>query len=413
MPKLMPQTAKQITTTKTSESSKKNIHVFIDGREANTQQRVGSNVYAYQILLHLHELWKDSDHIQVTVGLTHNHTPDMPQSHERWQYKTITPTKFWTQWGLPLHLFANRNLYDVVFSPSHYAPRISPVPTIITIFDLAFLSFPDQFKKQDFLQLKHWTAYSAKQAKKIITISNYSKKTILDTYKRKPKDVIVAYPSADFSILPTLDKTEQQSLLKKIDVSKPYLLYLGTIQPRKNIEVMIEAFEHIKRQIGARSLDMNAKNHAQLDSLQFIIAGKVGWLADPIIKRIQESSFSQDIKLVGFVDEKTKWALLAQAQACFQLGSQEGFGIPALEALSAHTSVIAYNNASLPEVIGKAGFLVNSISARSLNTTLKKVLSQTATQRALQRKLAKDQISQFSWEESAKLVAECIEETAR
>lgn len=384
-------------------------HIFIDGREANTLQRVGSNVYAFEILTNLYELWKDTSEWIVTVGMTQQPVADMPKSHERWQYKIIKPTPFWTQWGLPLHLFLHRKEYQLIFTPSHYAPRISPIPSIITIFDLAFLAFPHQFKKRDYLQLKHWTAYSAKNAEKIITISDFSKQTIVDAYKKNQNDVVVAYPATNTRILVDLEVSDQKKLLKKIGIKNPYILYLGTIQPRKNIEQMIESFEQIKRQIGARSLKISAKTSAQLDDLTFVIAGKVGWLAQPILDRVAQSPFKDSIALVGFVDEKTKWSLLANATVSFQLGSHEGFGIPALEALAASSTVITHNTASLPEVIGQAGILVNSISARSLNVALKKVLSMTATQRAKNRKLAKDQVATFSWKKSARIISNTIE----
>lgn len=388
-------------------------HIFIDGREANTTQRVGSNTYAFQVISHLYQHWQDRTDIQVTVGLADEPVQDMPELHASWRYQVITPKPLWTQWALPLHLWLHRNTYQVVFSPSHYAPRVSPIPTIITIFDLAFLHFPTQFKKRDLLQLKNWTKYSAKQAKKIITISEYSKKSIVDSYRKKTQDIVVAYPSYDSTTLQNaMEIGELQGEIKVngVKINTPYLLYVGTIQPRKNIDQMIAAFEQIKRQIGARSLKITPKQYKKLDTLQFVIAGKTGWLAEPILTRIAQSPFSDDILVTGYIEELTKWQLLSQATATFQLGTHEGFGIPALEALAAGSIVIASNNASLPEVVGDAGILVKPDSSYSLQNALKKSLTLTAKEKAEFRKKAREQVEKFSWQETVHVIAETIEE---
>ena len=390
-------------------------HIFIDGREANTTQRVGSNTYAYQVINHLYDYWKDRADIRVTVGLADEPVADMPKPHSNWKYQVITPKPLWTQWALPLHLWLHRSTYQVVFSPSHYAPRISPVPTIITIFDLAFLHFPNQFKKRDYLQLKNWTKYSAKQAQKIITISEYSKQSIIDSYRKKSEDIIVAYPSYDATTLQSAIETNQLDSEIKVNgvkIAAPYLLYVGTIQPRKNIDQMINAFEQIKRQIGARSLKATPKQYKELDKLKFVIAGKTGWLAEPILKRISESTFSEEILVTGYIEEVTKWQLLSQSLATFQLGTHEGFGIPALEALAAGSLVIASNNASLPEVVGDAGILVKPDSSYSLQKALKKAITLPIKGKAEYRKKAREQIEKFSWQETAHTIAETIEAVA-
>jgi len=378
--------------------------IFIDGREANTSQRVGSNVYAFEVLHHLSKRWQSNPSWQVTVGLTQPPLKDLPKERPGWRYEFISPAKLWTQWALPLYLFMHRSEFDLVFTPSHYAPRLSPVPSVITIFDLAFLSFPDQFRKTDFLQLKHWTAYSARQAAKIITISNYSKKTICETYRRQPGDVFIAYPAVTAPTLSVIQKRSAQTFFDKVGIEEPFLLYVGTIQPRKNIITMVEAFEQIKRQIGAGSLPMSKKKLAALSRLQLVIAGKIGWLATDIIDRIQASPFSKEIILTGYVDETVKWTLLQRAVASFQLGTHEGFGIPALEAITAGSPVIAINSSSLPEVVGEAGLLVTPNSTKAVTQAVRTILSYSSKQQAQLQRAAREQARVFSWADSAQTV---------
>ena len=142
------------------------IRIAIDGNEANIPNRVGSNVYAFEILHQLWQLTKKASKFSCVVLLAGEPVADLPPARKNWQYKIIKPTRLWTQWALPLHLFWQQRAYDVLYTPSHYAPRISAVPYVSSVMDLAFLEFPEQFKKNDLYQLKQWTQYSVRRAEK-------------------------------------------------------------------------------------------------------------------------------------------------------------------------------------------------------------------------------------------------------
>ncbi len=151
--------------------------IGIDGNEANITHRVGVNQYAFG-LLHALSLVK-SNH-KFIIYLKAPALPDMPPEAAGWQYRIIPFPKLWTQIRLPWDLYTHKPRPDVFFSPSHYAPRWSPVPTVISIMDLGFLQSPGQFTAKDFNQLKNWTAYSAGHAAKIIAISEYHQKGCSD-----------------------------------------------------------------------------------------------------------------------------------------------------------------------------------------------------------------------------------------
>lgn len=152
----------------------KPLRLAIDGNEANVKQRVGSNVYAFEVIKQLYELTKNPKKFDCTILLAHKGLADLPPARSNWQYKVLTPQRLWTQWALPLHLFWQQKQYDLFFTPGHYAPRFSAVPYVSSVMDLAFLEFPEQFQKNDLYQLKHWTYYSVRHAKKVITISIFS-----------------------------------------------------------------------------------------------------------------------------------------------------------------------------------------------------------------------------------------------
>jgi hypothetical protein len=126
------------------------MRIGVDGNEANITDRVGSGMYAFQLLKHMYELdtWNE-----YTVYLKAAPVLDMPRERKGWKYKVIGPEKLWTQFALPLHLLWDANHLDIFFTPGHYAPRFSPIPTVVSVLDLAYLKFPEYFKKSDLMQL--------------------------------------------------------------------------------------------------------------------------------------------------------------------------------------------------------------------------------------------------------------------
>lgn len=400
-------------------SSTPSLRLALDANEANVITRVGSNVYAYEIISELYTLASNKPELRVTVLLAAPPVSDLPAATDRWQYKIIKPSPFWTQWALPWHLFLNQNTYDVLFTPGHYAPRWSAIPYVSSVMDLAFLHFPTQFKKKDFIQLKNWTAYSVKNARKVITISEFSQSEIVTYYGKKAEDIVIAYPAA--TTLPAVPNPEERKkILRKLKINQPFILHLGTIQPRKNITALVEAFEQLKRSLEAGHIQTASsaketpalKRFHQLSGIQLVIAGKEGWLAEPIIERIAQSPFKKDIILTGFIDESSKTSLLKEACCLAMVGRFEGFGIPALEALTLGTLPVVSDQSSLPEVVGEAGITVNPDSLESIATGLQSALSISAKEKAQYRRYAREQTKKFSWQESAKRILETLEEVA-
>jgi len=117
------------------------MRIGVDGNEANVPDRVGSGMYAYQLLKHLYELDTWNEYM---VYLKASPVVDMPRERKNWKYKVIGPDKLWTQFALPLRLIWDANKLDLFFAPGHYAPRFSPVPTVVSVLDLAYLKFPER-----------------------------------------------------------------------------------------------------------------------------------------------------------------------------------------------------------------------------------------------------------------------------
>jgi glycosyltransferase involved in cell wall biosynthesis len=376
-------------------------HIAIDGNEANVTHRVGSNVYAFELINTLSELVRNDRRFQVTVLLSSRPVKDLPRTRKWWRYQVVKPRQFWTQWALPIHLFLEANRYDVLFTPGHYAPRISSVPYASSVMDLAFLEFTDQFNKRDLVQLKSWTGYSVKHAQKVVAISEYTKQDVIKHYGRKASDVIVAPPAVTPPSFTPSAKDGAQ-VAKKFGITDPYIIHIGTFQPRKNVLRLIEAFEQVCRRIATNSLKHQPKRY------QLVLVGKIGWLAEPIMDRIKQSPFASQIITTGYVSEEEKVTLLKFAQCSAHIGLYEGFGIPALESLHMGTIPIVSNQTSLPEVVGEAGILVNPYDSTAIAKGIEYTLSLRARDRAKLRKTGRAQVQRFNWQKSAEAVLQML-----
>lgn len=205
--------------------------IGIDGNEANIKNRVGVGQFAYNLISQIYKLDTKNQYI---VYLKDQPLSDMPAAKDNWQYRVFGPSKLWTKIALPLKLFTQKEKLNLFFSPSHYSPEFSPFPTVVTIHDLGYLEFKEQFTKKDLYQLINWTKKSIKKAKNIIAVSEFTKNEIQKIYHIDPKKISIAYNGVDNP--PLISKVQTQLVLKKFNLeNQEYLLYLGTLKPNKNI----------------------------------------------------------------------------------------------------------------------------------------------------------------------------------
>lgn len=365
--------------------------IGIDGNEANTKTRVGIGQYAYQVLSHIHGMERQGKSDTFVVYLKHPPRSDMPKTHSQWRYSVFGPSPLWTQIALPLKLFLTAHPPEVFFTPSHYAPRFSKIPQVISIMDLSFVQYPTLFTKKDLYQLTRWTHYSVKRASKILTISQFSKNSIVDYYPIDPNRISVAYPGYDKNIFHRMMGIEEKvnEMKRACHIIGKYILFVGTIQPRKNIAKLIDAFEIVR------------KNR----DLTLVLIGKKGWLCEDIFNRMKSSHYTNSIRWLDFVDNGTL-SLLYQGAQCFVLPSlYEGFGLPAVEAMASGCPVIVSRNTSLPEVVHDAGVYVDPSRTDTIAEGIESVLENKQLRDTMIRK-GYERVKQFDWET-------CVKETLR
>src|SRR3990167_1008301 len=364
------------------------MNIGIDLYEANVNQRVGIGQFAHHVISELYRLEKHN----FILFSPRDPLPDLPKARTNWRYVVGKPGSFWTVRQLP-GLIKKENV-DVFFSPTHYLPWFTSVPKVMAIMDVSYLRYPELFQARDLLQLKLMTNYSVQRARKILTISEFSKQEIIEHYKYPKDNIEVTYPGINRKIkdkIITLDDNYQNKILKTHGIDRRYLLFVGTLQPRKNLERLIAAFERLKSEV------------------QLIIVGKKGWLWKPIIKRIQKSPKRERIKLLDFVSEEELFCLYNAAD-CFVLPSlYEGFGIPVVEAMFMGCPVVVSNTSSLPEIAGDAGIYVNPQEVSSIATGITNALQLKPTERRNLIQKGYRQAAQFSWETCARKTLSVLE----
>jgi glycosyltransferase involved in cell wall biosynthesis len=271
------------------------------------------------------------------------------------------------------------------------------MPKICTIHDLGYLKFTGQFKKYDFWQLKYWTAISVYISKYIISVSESTKKDIVRHYPFASERVVVAYHGYNKKRFNSnISFNDVRRVKKKYGIDEDYILFLSLLKPSKNVEGLLKAYKLLITKY-------NCKN------IKLVIAGEKGWLFESIFKKVSSLGLGKDVFFTDFVLEKDKPALMAGAKVFASPSFWEGFGIHVLEAMACGTPVVVSDVASLPEVVGDAGVMVDPNDHNSIANGLRKVLGMSEIK---YNKLVQDTISQaanFSWEKSAKKTLRVLE----
>lgn len=350
-------------------------------------RRVGSGEYCLELLLSLNKIDKKNNYI---IYLPQTPTADLPKESANWHYKIVRPRKMWTLFGLSLEFLLKRSKPDVFFSPTHYLPIFAPKHCVISILDISYIKYPELFQKSDLNQLTKWTKYSVKKAKSILTISQTSKDDIIKVYGVTDNRIVVTYPGIKNESRIMNQELEIDAIRRKYGFKGDYILFVGTLQPRKNIVRLVEAFSKIK------------------DDIKLVIVGKRGWLYEEILDAPKKFDIQDKVKFLDSVPDEDLPALYKNA-TCFVLPSlYEGFGLPVLEAMKYGCPVITSNVSSLPEAGGNAALYVNPLDVNNIKKNLELIINNSKLRKEFIKK-GYEQVKKFSWEKTARETLRAIE----
>ena len=298
---------------------------------------------------------------------------------------------------IPVTLSAElrRNPVDVLHV-QYTAPPLAPCPVVVTIHDLSFEHLPETFNRRSRAQLRLTVRRTARKAAQILTLSEFSRRDIVDTYRIAPNRVSVTPAAAPSHFKPIEDETELRKIREIYGIERDYILSVSSIQPRKNLIRLIEAYSCLR----------GSRPEGKLP--QLVLVGKRGWLDNETFRAAQRHSANNDIAFTGYVAEKDLPALYSGA-TCFVYPSFfEGFGLPVLEAMQCGAPVIAGNRTSIPEVVGKAGLLFDPFDTNSLVQALTRMLDDSEYRAAL-RIQGLERAREFDWKQTARMTLQAYQ----
>ncbi len=322
---------------------------------------------------------------------SHNITPIIvgPQARHPFLYL------IWFEISIPPIL--EKLKIDLFLSPDGYLSLRSKVPTLAVYHDLNFEHHPEDYPFLDRKYYRYFFPRFVKKATRIATVSEYTKNDIAKTYQIENKKIDVVYCGAQLGFKP-LSKTDQKKVKQEITNGKDYFIYIGSIQPRKNLHRLIKAFERFKKKTGSQN--------------KLIIAGALKWESKDLKDAYKDSFYKQDIHFTGRVATEDLAKLTASSKALILVSKFEGFGIPIIEAYFCDVPVITSNISSMPEIAGDGALLVNPESVESIAEAMIQIDADDDDE--LRNKLIKNariQRQKFSWEITADLLWKNIEKT--
>lgn len=383
--------------------------IGIDASRAFIPERTGTENYSYNLIKALAKIDNKNFYRLYTRGITSDPFDliDFPLS-ANFSVKNISWGRFWTQGGLAFETI--KNPPDMLFIPAHTLPLMrelfkSKTRTVVTIHDLGFEYLPNYHQISSLLYLNRSTEWAIKWSDALIAVSEATKKDLIEKMHCDTNKIKVVHEGIDLKRFRTKSENnkdigyikEANYLMKTYGVGGTYILYVGTIQPRKNLERLIEAFSLVSKSL--------SRQH-----LQLIIVGKPGWMYKDIYLSPEKYRVDSLVKFLNFISDDDLVKLYRHASVFCLPSLFEGFGLPILEAMASGCPVVTSNFGSLSEIAGDTALLVDPLSSISISSAVEKILTNDTLRSSLIIK-GKQLAKQFTWEKTAKKTIEVFEDT--
>jgi glycosyltransferase involved in cell wall biosynthesis len=293
----------------------------------------------------------------------------------------------WYKLGLAVPIELLGPIADLYYFPDFALPPVRRGRSVITVHDLSFLLVPDCAEIGLRRHLEKVVPMSVRYADFVTADSENTRNELTTLLDVEPNRVAVVYGGVDAHFRPVTDDAELQVARAKYGLYSPFILYVGTIEPRKNLGRLLRAFTGLRNKFRSRH--------------RLVIAGGLGWLYQDVLREIEEISSEHDVVFLGRVSDEDLPALYSLADIFAFPSLYEGFGLPPLEAMACGLPVVCSSTSSMPEVVGDAGVLVSPYDVDGWSTAMAGLLEDGDRRRELAR-LGRERARQFTWEQSAR-----------
>jgi len=414
--------------------------IGIDASRAAIVQRTGTEVYSLHLIRGL-----------LQIGTAHrfrlyfNAPPppglfrDVPHCERR-----VMPfPRLWTH----LRLSAEVGVHppDVLFVPSHVLPLIHPRRSVVTVHDVGYRYYPAAHTAAQRRYLEWSTRYHARAAAHVLADSGATREDLCRFYGADPAQITVVYPGIDPALRPVQDPAQIAAVRRKYGIAQAYMLYVGTLQPRKNLVRLIEAYAQIANrksqiangeigkwgngemekwgnqqmgkwangQVADGQLERSTRQlpnsqTPKLPNPQLVLAGKRGWLYEEILARAQGLGLENRVIFTGYVEDADLAALYSGARLFAMPSLYEGFCFPVLEAMACGVPVVCSNTSSLPEVVGDAALAFDPLDVDAIAAAMARALSDEEW-RATLIAHGFERVERFTWERCARQTLDVLE----
>lgn len=361
--------------------------IGIEAERANNSVKTGAEHYAKELILQLAKIDSHNKYILYLQTQPERWFSELPAN---FKVRVIPFPKFWTQLRVSWEMLMSPP--DVLFVPASTLPLIHP-SSVYTEHDVAWIYHPEIFTwyMRQFHRIFSWLARTG--ANKIIAISGATKKDLINHYKVDESKIAVVHHG--YTNTADIEYELPAELAAKLP--EKYVLFLSTIQPRKNLELLIDAFRDLKTE------------HPELPH-KLVVVGKPGWKFQGILRKIEENK--DIVVFLGYVGDNDRWPILRGADLYVNPSLYEGFGMPLLEAFECNCPVAVSNNSSLPEVGGDAAVYFNPTSKTEITEAMLKVLTNPELRAEMIVK-GRQRLTDFSWEKCARETLAVLEEAGK
>ena len=357
------------------------MQIGFDASRLRVGQRTGTEQYTWELLRALGQIDRRHHYLLYSNGRP-SALPPLPPNFE---LRPIRFPRLWTHLRLSMEMILRPP--DLLFVPAHVLPLWSPRRAVVTIHDLGYLHYPEAHPRARRLELRLSTRWSAWRATHVLAVSEATRRDIVAHYGVPESKISVVYHGVSERFKPVTGAEDLRTVARRYGISSPYLLYVGTIQPRKNLVRLLEAWAAcIGRVPPATTL---------------VIAGKRGWLTTEIERRAHQLDIAERVRFTGYVADQDLPALLSGALAYLLPSLYEGFGLPVLEAQACGAPVLTSTVSSLPEVAGEAAVFVDPLDVRSISDGIARLVEDADLRERL-RTAGLRRVAGWTWTRAAR-----------
>ncbi len=331
------------------------LRIGIDAHSIGGRQG-GNETYYRTLLQGLAQVESEQDY--VVYGTNRSALVDLKLDRQRFRISQIRPATRYIRIPVTMPIKAYRDHLDV-FHAQHIIPPFMKCRSVTTIPDIAYEHFPEYFPPFQVAWSKRLIRWSARKADHIITVSHFSKADLVERYAIDPEKITVTYEAAGKEYYPRDREKARERIARRYGIEKPFILYVGRLQGRKNLVRLVEAYAQVRR---------DGSKH------QLVLVGKKEWMAEPILAKVADLGLGDEVVLTGYVaSEDLPWFYSA-ADVFAYPSFFEGFGLPVIEAMACGTPVITSMGSSLQEVAGEAALIVDPADVSSIRLALEQLL---------------------------------------